>query len=828
MIRYGGALFFAGVLALAGCSGEDGSPGAPGAPGPTGPTGPTGPDGQDLVATAKPESCEVCHSGAGTAHQAVYNEFTNKSRLTATIDDVVHTANVDSGTGLPTGTYTSTLTFTVKMDGQPYVDMDDPATTTVNETLSGLAQKRFYATEYVSGGFPTATNFQYTASTLAGGTNGVYTVKNTAAKFDPKASATAFIYAYFAAGTPVVEPEGHYTLYPDVYNVGRVFGTVGTIDYLSKTTVEACQRCHPTPYAKHGYRAAIVPGLPPFVACKACHTDQKVGSDQAWQLLVDDPLASALLNDGNPATNPVPAVDWTKYAYTANVMNDTHMSHAMEFAYPQSMANCVTCHEGKLAAILDEDYFTLTTCKSCHPVTAKDPETGLPGANDPKRAPALVELMSTASHDFAAPVTVGGQTQSGLYTATASCLPCHADSSTTKSFSKLHSGYNKVIYADTAGTRYSDAFKVAISDASYNSTTKELTFTVTATETGDIAGLAVTDIKPSVLVSMYGYDTKDFIVGAHVSHSDGERNLEWDVGTLIDTNDDDVGDAPYPRMSEVVPAANGVWQIKADLGEAEPTGLIGTVVKRVEIGVIPTLTKTFTGDTEPTILALDAVTRTFSLTTNAFVDGFYPAIVKVDKCNACHEALGTTFHDADRGGSVVGCRLCHTTLAGGSHLEMQSRSIDSYAHAIHSMQVFDLGDVDAEDGPVWDFTDPVDSMRYTHHVSSVYPNFTILNCESCHEPGMYDVPDNTKSLAGLLSRADTANGWDRNIGAVPAYVTGPGARACGGCHRAQAINADDAGSLVSFNEHTKTFGYLLQGTTDVLRAAIAKVASFFQ
>ncbi len=46
------------------------------------------------------------------------------------------------------------------------------------------------------------------------------------------------------------------------------------------------------------------------------------------------------------------AAQLTKYAYIANVMNDTHMSHAMEFAYPQTMANCVTCHEGKLAQVI--------------------------------------------------------------------------------------------------------------------------------------------------------------------------------------------------------------------------------------------------------------------------------------------------------------------------------------------------------------------------------------------------------------------------------------------------------------------------------------------
>ncbi len=50
-------------------------------------------------------------------------------------------------------------------------------------------------------------------------------------------------------------------------------------------------------------------------------------------------------------------------------MNDVHMSHAMEFPYPQSMSSCVTCHEGKLDTVLADANFTVATCKSCHPVT---------------------------------------------------------------------------------------------------------------------------------------------------------------------------------------------------------------------------------------------------------------------------------------------------------------------------------------------------------------------------------------------------------------------------------------------------------------------------
>ena len=83
---------------------------------------------------------------------------------------------------------------------------------------------------------------------------------------------------------------------------------------------------------------------------------------------------------------------------------------------------------------------------------------------------------------------------------------------------------------------------------------------------------------------------------------------------------------------------------------------------------------------------------------------------------------------------------------------MQSRSIDSYVHAIHAMQPFDIGDIN--------FADPVAELQYEHHVESTYPNFTLLNCESCHNPGTYKAPSHAKSLPGVLSKNDTVAGPD--------------------------------------------------------------------
>ncbi|MDH5613210.1 MAG: hypothetical protein OEY66_12235, partial [Gammaproteobacteria bacterium] len=285
--------------------------------------------------------------------------------------------------------------------------------------------------------------------------------------------------------------------------------------------------------------------------------------------------------------------------------------------------------------------------------------------------------------------------------------------------------------------------------------------------------------------------------------------------------------------------ADGYWKVTADLSTWADMITDGAI-KRVEIIILPALgvngpldVRNGTGEyADDNILALNAPSRTFDLVANAFDDTFFSDIVKVDGgCNNCHDALATTFHDGKRGGNIKACRFCHNPNSGGSHLEMQSRSIDSYVHAVHSFQAFDPADID--------FSDPVAALEYEHHVEHTYPNFTIKNCESCHVAGTYEVPNQSRSLSGKLSAADsnyadfdkdgvkTLN-WDRSIGAVPSYVAGPASRACGSCHRADMINEDDAGKLAAFNAHTKANGYLVEDAPGVLDTVIETIMSVFK
>jgi OmcA/MtrC family decaheme c-type cytochrome len=267
-----------------------------------------------------------------------------------------------------------------------------------------------------------------------------------------------------------------------------------------------------------------------------------------------------------------------------------------------------------------------------------------------------------------------------------------------------------------------------------------------------------------------------------------------------------------------VAAEGGAWEVTADLSNWADLIADGTV-RRLEIGVTPEL-----ATTEGITVALNAPSRTFDLGANAFADDFYSPIAKVDGgCNNCHEALGTTFHSPSYGGNLVVCRMCHITKSGGSHLEVQSRSLDSYVHAIHRFQAFDIGDID--------FADPVQAMEFQHHTETTYPTHGASNCLSCHVEGAFNVPDQSKSLPGILSATDPLTGRDRNIADVPSYVTGPASRACGGCHRAALINEDAANDLISLMQHTKQGGYLIEAgeqPADTLNAVIAEIMALFE
>ncbi|MCX7707046.1 MAG: hypothetical protein N2204_03455 [Anaerolineae bacterium] len=740
--------------------------------------------------TTRVETCTICHKRDGATHQTYYDQLYQDGVIKVTDVKYTFKANPD----------TTVVTFNLTMNGQPY----DPA------KLDNLS---IYWVPYAKGKFqfePARDRLSLKGKITWDGKGLVTSTLVEKAKDDPsfidytdvsKVDGLLVIYGRdetvsMIPGTRVAQAK---------YPFAAILETGAGVDYVSTANNAGCVKCHTDPYLKHGYIYAQVNGDPAtdFYTCKACHVDNGEGGHYEWQLLVDNPeLAVKFLAepDEEKAVELLSEEQKALYAYTTSIMNDVHMSHAMEFPYPQSMANCVTCHEGKLDKILADENFTLATCKSCHPVTgakAKAKEGQEPAWDTTKLA------LKTIIGEKHPPLDL---------TANPDCTVCHKTGGVAPAFSAIHTGYDKTIYT-TTGVKYSDVISVTIQSATLNGTKLNVKFSATAKP--DFKEIDVTkNMTPTVLVGLYGWNTKDFIIGAHerliddnkdgVLDSKDGRNLEAEVGSQ------------HPRM-KTISAKDGVWEVEADLPPWADLIKNGTV-KRVEVGVLP---KTVNADGLE--VAVDAVTRTFDLKAGKFDDKAFSAIAETEKCESCHAALATNFHEPSYGGSVTTCRMCHITKAGASHLEMQSRSLDSYVHAIHSGQVFDVGDID--------FTDPVQALHYEHHIGFPYPTHANTNCESCHAKGTYNAPSQSRSLPGLLSASDKNETWNRNIGDIPAMVSGPAERACGGCHRAAVINEDKAGELAMLNQHFEQGGYLIPAgdkPLDTLMGVINKVMALFK
>ena len=859
------------MFGLAGCEGDDGAAGAAGATGAAGTNGTDGTDGTDgadgadgqacwdldgngvgdvgtedlngdgvvdvkdcgpgsdpvaaAIEMAAPESCAVCHEDAGEEHQAVYDKYVDESALGLTFDSVASVDNLD-------GTWTVTLNFSITKNGAPYVD-------TFN--LSMLDQKRFYSARHTAATdeFLTAGQCSLSSFIAVDPANGLYAVSDNDCGYAPEDPANnAQVYGYIAqtplfdhaGGTGAEAPAGtHVHLYDDVANTALAFGTASVDDvdaYVSAANPEGCEKCHGAPYLKHGYRAAQVDGLPDFAACKVCHLDDRNASHTEWQHMVDDPFSWAT---GVPET--------ANYAFTRKLMNVTHMAHSMEFPYPQSMANCATCHAGKLDMALDNSNFTAQTCKSCHAVRGIDsaPKTfdelgneilssrgrSVPGKYYDGRAPSLQYLWSKNAGVNTTDDLGGFHTAPIASSSPTACTVCH-DGGTFFGFADVHTGYDPTIY-NADGDKYAELYTVSI-----DSVTREGNLLTVAFSSNNA------NIVPELLVSFYGWDTKHYIVNAH------ERDANSDRMEYVPESS---GGGPEPFFTEDATSVPGNWLVTFDMAAPQPTKtddiptlIAEGVIKKVEFSLAPELELP-----DGTDAVLAAVSETFDLNADTLIADYFQGAngtVDVAKCNVCHDALASSFHDGSgRGGDGVQvCKNCHATTYPGSHVEMASRSIDNYVHAIHSFQEFDPGDVFEE-------FDPVFAKRYDQHIHHVFPNFTITNCEACHLEGKYNVPDQSKSLFGVASATDTVNTWydivdglavedpdGRAIGELPELVMGPASRACGGCHRARLIRDDAAGDLVAWNAHTEAFGTLVENDADdaVVFGVIEKIMSYFR
>jgi len=112
------------------------------------------------------------------------------------------------------------------------------------------------------------------------------------------------------------------------------------------------------------------------------------------------------------------------------------------------------------------------------------------------------------------------------------CTTCHGEGKAAPSFKKIHSGYDKQIYT-ADGLKYSTAITFTIDSAALTGNKLDIKFS--AVESAKLKVLESATITPTVLVGLYGYDTKDYIVGPHERLTDrqqGRRNRRKDERAL--------------------------------------------------------------------------------------------------------------------------------------------------------------------------------------------------------------------------------------------------------------------------------------------------------
>ena len=132
------------------------------------------------------------------------------------------------------------------------------------------------------------------------------------------------------------------------------------------------------------------------------------------------------------------------------------------------------------------------------------------------------------------------------------------------------------------GTKYADAITATISSATLTNNILTVTFSVNDTLA---TGFTVT---PMVQVSLYGYNTKDFIVSCHTSDSNGKR-MEKTIGTA------------NTLFTETTITANKSWEVTLNLASYAsttyniPARIADGTIKRMEIAVLPAM-KNAAGD----------------------------------------------------------------------------------------------------------------------------------------------------------------------------------------------------------------------------------------
>lgn len=511
-------------------------------------------------------------------------------------------------------------------------------------------------------------------------------------------------------------------------------------------TDESCLTCHSDFIWQYGTNKATNAyhhGSTPKGAesCIVCHSRYDSGSGKNFMKYVHGIHSSGEAEAGYKTVN----------------------SKSFSVHYPQSLANCVTCHnsDDSLEAATDDSQFTYEVCMTCH--------DGWSSFDD---------LPSAIDHT--------------AYGTATTCTTCHSNAAgIAPTFADLHTGVEKarthnIVYytpeitVDTANSKISvvwGAFTDNDESGTYTTGDTFLDVTQTADTTKPIFmqsytervvdGVAKSD-GVRILVGYYGFGTQDVVA--------------YDGYTKTNLTTTSSSTSGYTTYNSTTGKATTTIALKtANITSYEVTkgivGIIGIPFVDGENAYVTSVTKEFNIDGS-------AVTARTAVANN-------------DKCDACHTSVapsganGIAIHlnedsSGAHGHTAIGnvdtCRICHNSGSAAGHYAQQSRSIDSYLHAIHAEQ------------PT---TAAYDSFTIK------YPNY-IKDCTVCHDSGTYEAPSQTNAVGGVVSGSEQSDG---TLLSADQTVNGPGAVACGSCHKAMAIVSGDSGTVTSINAHTASFGY---------------------
>jgi OmcA/MtrC family decaheme c-type cytochrome len=189
---------------------------------------------------------------------------------------------------------------------------------------------------------------------------------------------------------------------------------------------------------------------------------------------------------------------------------------------------------------------------------------------------------------------------------------------------------------------------------------------------------------------------------------------------------------------------------------------------------------------------------------------FGATVVDIDSCNTCHERVG--FHsNAGRMNSPEYCSTCHNPELSSSNVFAGVASYGPYVNTQFSQRPNNFKDMihaihAGAERKAQNASDPFNFIRGNPNATGgngpmvfenvVYPA-QISDCQSCHKPGTYGLPNNA-SYAWSVQKAaldNDATGLTGGLGSITTFSpakmfrVGPATAACGTCHNSESAKA---------------------------------------